>query len=151
MTWNCVARGGWWHDPRLIIRRQEIINTKEHMKTKSIKVLSITFFSALALLATTGCNKDNQTPVVDSTTTVKAPTERTVGEAVDDTTVTARVKKALGENAEYKFDDVKVTTMKGTAQLSGFVNTKAQKTAAGDIAAKVPNVKEVANNITVKE
>ena len=48
-------------------------------------------------------------------------------------------------------DDVKVATMKGTAQLSGFVNTKAQKTAAGDIASKVPNVKEVANNITVKE
>jgi hyperosmotically inducible protein len=144
-----VVAGG--NDPRLIIRRYKTINTKEHMKTKSLKVLGVTFFSALALLATTGCNKDNQTPVVDSTTTIKVPTERTVGEAVDDTTVTARVKKALSENAEYKFDDVKVATMKGTAQLSGFVNTKAQKTAAGDIASKVPNVKEVANNITVKE
>ncbi|MDB6122348.1 MAG: hypothetical protein JWQ71_1341 [Pedosphaera sp.] len=126
------------------------MKTTSVKQSRSLKVLGLITLSTLSLLATTGCNKDNP-PVVDTSTTVKVPTERTIGEAVDDTTVTAHVKKALGDNAEYKFDDVKVTTMKGTAQLSGFVNTAAQKKAAAEIAAKVPNVKELVNGITVKE
>jgi hyperosmotically inducible protein len=116
----------------------------------SLKVLGLIGLGVLSLLTTTGCNKENP-PVVDTNTTAVMPTERTAGEAVDDTAITARVKKALGDNAEYKFDDVKVATMKGTAQLSGFVNTAAQKKAAAEIASKVPNVKEVVNGITVKE
>lgn len=42
-------------------------------------------------------------------------------------------------------------TFKGVVQLSGFVNTTAQKDRAGDLATKVAGVKEVQNNITVKE
>ncbi|HTA95740.1 MAG TPA: BON domain-containing protein [Verrucomicrobiae bacterium] len=36
-------------------------------------------------------------------------------------------------------------------QLSGFVNTADQKTRAGEIAAHVEGVQNVANNITVKD
>jgi len=35
--------------------------------------------------------------------------------------------------------------------LSGFVNSRDQKNRAGDLAKKVEGIKEVANNITVKE
>jgi osmotically-inducible protein OsmY len=35
--------------------------------------------------------------------------------------------------------------------LSGFVNSRDQKNRAGDLAKKVPGVKQVVNNITVKE
>jgi len=40
---------------------------------------------------------------------------------------------------------------KGVVQLSGFVNSKAQKSSAGDLAKKVEGVRGIENNITVKE
>ena len=73
------------------------------------------------------------------------------GEAIDDTATTGRVKSALKDDPAYKYSDVKVTTFKGTVQLSGFVNTRAQKSQAGEIAKRVKGVKEITNNITVKE
>jgi hyperosmotically inducible periplasmic protein len=75
--------------------------------------------------------------------------ERSTGESLDDTATTGRVKNALGKDA-YKYPDVKVTTFKGTVQLSGFVNDREQKSRAADIAKGVEGVKEVKNNITVK-
>jgi osmotically-inducible protein OsmY len=51
----------------------------------------------------------------------------------------------------YKYPDVKVTTFKGTVQLSGFVNNGAQKGRAADLAKNVAGVKDVVNNITVKD
>ena len=71
------------------------------------------------------------------------------GEYVDDSSLTARVKSALGDDS-YKYPDVKVTSFKGTVQLSGFVNDKDQKSRAGEIAKGVQGVKDVENNITVK-
>ena len=77
--------------------------------------------------------------------------ERSTGEYIDDKTLSSRVRSALADNPEYKFGDVAVTSFKGTVQLSGFVNTTDQKKMAGNIAEKVQNVKNVENNITVKE
>jgi osmotically-inducible protein OsmY len=76
---------------------------------------------------------------------------QSTGENIDDHATTMRVKSALGNNAEYKFDGVNVDTFKGTVQLSGFVNTSTQKSQAADIAKGVDGVKDVQNNITVKE
>ena len=42
-----------------------------------------------------------------------------------------RVKSALSNDAEYKYEGVDVTTFKGTVQLNGFVDTSAQKSRAG--------------------
>jgi hyperosmotically inducible periplasmic protein len=50
-----------------------------------------------------------------------------------------------------KYGDVNVETFKGMVQLSGFVNTKDRKNRAGDIARKGEGVRDVRNNITVKE
>jgi osmotically-inducible protein OsmY len=75
--------------------------------------------------------------------------ERSTGESIDDSATTGRVKSALGHDA-YKYPDVKVTTFKGTVQLSGFVESREQKSRAGDIAKGVEGAKEVKNNITVK-
>ena len=71
------------------------------------------------------------------------------GENIDDTGTTARVKEALA-NSDYKFPDVKVTTFKGTVQLSGFVDNRDEKSKAGDVARNVNGVKDVDNNISVK-
>jgi len=77
--------------------------------------------------------------------------EQSTGEYVDDNTITSRVKKGLAADPQYKFGGVNVVTFKRTVQLSGFVNTRDQKGRAGDLAKQVEGVKEVQNNITVKE
>ena len=45
---------------------------------------------------------------------------------------------------------VEVKTFKGVTQLSGFVNSRDQKSRAADIAKRVEGVKSIENNITVK-
>ena len=73
------------------------------------------------------------------------------GEQIDDTAITSRVRGALGDDAMYKYPDVKVTTFKGTVQLSGFAENRAQKDRAGDLAKNVAGVKDLENNISIKE
>ena len=76
---------------------------------------------------------------------------RSTGEYIDDKSVTSRVKSALGDNPDYKFENVNVTAFRGTVQLSGFVNMSQQKSKAGEIVKGVVGVKEVINNITVQD
>lgn len=75
---------------------------------------------------------------------------RSTGEYIDDKTLQHNVSSALSSNAEYKFDQVNVDVYRGTCQLSGFVDTQAQKDKAGNIAKSVPGVTSVDNNITVR-
>ena len=78
-------------------------------------------------------------------------THQSTGEAIDDHGISMRVKDALSNDAEYKYEGVNVVTFKGDVQLSGFVDTHAQKSRADTIAKGVEGVKDVENNITVKE
>ncbi len=73
------------------------------------------------------------------------------GEDIDDTATTSRVKSALGNDATYKYPDVIVTTFKGTVQLSGFVDNHDEKARAGTLAKNTEGVKDVDNNISVKD
>ncbi len=115
------------------------------MKTTSVNARRVVKLSALILtlgaLATlgglSGCAGDRYT--------------QSTGEHIDDKASSSRVRGALSEDTQYKYDDVKVQTFKGVVQLSGFVNAREQKNRAGDLARKVEGVKEVENNITVKE
>jgi len=72
------------------------------------------------------------------------------GEYVDDSAITTKVKTALVEDDTVKAREVKVTTYRGAVQLSGFVDTAAQKAQAEVVASRVPGVRSVQNNITVK-
>ena len=76
---------------------------------------------------------------------------QSTGEHIDDSAQSSRVRGALSDDTQYKYADVKVQTFKGVVQLSGFVNSRDQKNRAGDLARKVEGIKEVQNNITVKE
>jgi osmotically-inducible protein OsmY len=78
-------------------------------------------------------------------------TTQSTGERIDDHGTSSRVKSALSDDTEYKYGGVNVETFKGTVQLSGFVNSRDQKNRAADLAKRVEGVKEVVNNITVKE
>ena len=77
--------------------------------------------------------------------------EQSSGERIDDHGTSSRVRAALADDSQYKYDGVNVETFKGTVQLSGFVNTRDQKNRAGDIARKVRGATNVDNNITVKD
>ncbi len=77
--------------------------------------------------------------------------EQSSGERIDDQGTSSRVRGALAEDTQYKYGGVNVATYKGTVQLSGFVNSRDQKNRAADLARKVDGVREVANNITVRE
>lgn len=78
------------------------------------------------------------------------PTRESTGEYVDDSTITAKVKAALVKDPIVKALDVKVETFKGAVQLSGFVNSEAEKTQAGNVAASVSGVTSVKNDVVVK-
>ena len=114
------------------------------MKKTSIAALPTTKVAGLILclaalpLATlvTGCAGDRY--------------HQSTGEAIDDSGVSMRVKSALANDAEYKYEGVSVKTFKGTVQLSGFVDTRAQKSRAADLVKGVEGAKDVQNNISVK-
>ena len=108
-------------------------------KITTIKMLGLAVCLSTAPLAVlvTGCAGDRY--------------HQSTGEAIDDHSTSMRVKSALANDAEYKYEGVDVKTFKGTAQLSGFVDNHAQKMRAAKIAKGVEGVKDVENNITVKE
>ena len=70
---------------------------------------------------------------------------------IDDHRTAERVREALAAGADYKYYGVKVIAGNGVVQLSGFVNTSAQRNSAGEATSKVVGVKGVVNNLTVKD
>jgi osmotically-inducible protein OsmY len=114
--------------------KQTSVNMGKALKFTSLVVC----LGALAIVGgVTGCAGDRYT--------------QSTGERIDDKGDSTRVRGALSDDTQYKYEDVKVQTFKGVVQLSGFVNSRDQKNRAGDLAKKVEGVKEVQNNITVKE
>ena len=77
-------------------------------------------------------------------------TSDSTGQYVDDTVITTKVKNALLGDGAVKSTEVSVETVKGVVQLSGFVDTSDQKSAAGKDASAIAGVKDVHNNLIVK-
>jgi len=77
-------------------------------------------------------------------------TRDSTGQYVDDTVITTKVKSALLGDKAVKSFEIKVVTFKKVVQLSGFVDTSDQKSAAGKDAAAVAGVTDVKNNLIVK-
>ena len=76
--------------------------------------------------------------------------DRTSGQAINDTLIDHNVGHALSTDPVLKYPDVKVNVYNGTAQLTGFVDSEEQRTRAAQIAAGVPGVTKVVNEITLK-
>jgi len=75
---------------------------------------------------------------------------RTVGRAVDDATISAKVKAALVANPDTQARHIDVTTSHGVVQLSGFVDTNEERDAAADVARSVAGVRSVDNGLHLK-
>lgn len=76
--------------------------------------------------------------------------QSTVGEYMDDATITTRVKTKLAEDPAVSAMAIQVETLRGTVQLSGFAKSAAEKDRAVTLARATPGVKAVANDIVVK-
>ncbi|MDO9632647.1 MAG: BON domain-containing protein [Humidesulfovibrio sp.] len=101
-----------------------------------LKRLSLLCLTALLAL-TFGCSS--------------SPTKEGAGEVVDDTAITAKVKADIFQAPTLKSSEINVETFKGVVQLSGFVASQADKDRAAEVARMVPGVKEVRNDVLLKD
>ena len=73
-----------------------------------------------------------------------------VGDYVDDSVITTKVKSLLAADDLLKAFQISVETNKGTVQLSGFVDSQQTVDKAGEIARSVKGVTSVKNDLIVK-
>ncbi len=100
------------------------------------KILLVSMLAIAAVATTTGC-------------AVRSG-QSTVGQYVDDATISTRVKARMAEDPAVSAMRIQVETLNGTVQLAGFAASQAEKDKAGQLARGVPDVKDVRNNIVVR-
>ena len=101
-----------------------------------IKTLAIASAIAVSTVFMTGC------AVVRD--------QQTVGSYIDDATITTQVKARFAEDPTVSAMAIKVETLKGVVQLSGFAKTSTEREKAATIAANVNGVARVVNDIMIK-
>ncbi len=74
-----------------------------------------------------------------------------VGNTVDDSIVTARVKAVFISDPTVNSADISVVTRKGVVQLSGFVNNQIQIDRAVDLARAVEGARSVVSELGIKK
>lgn len=75
----------------------------------------------------------------------------TIGNKIDDSVITAKVKTALMADTSVKSADIAVVTRKGEVQLSGFVNNQGQIDRAMEVARGIEGVDKVGNDMAIKK
>jgi hyperosmotically inducible protein len=113
----------------------------QQQQRKSMKKIigSLSLIACLglgAVVLNTGCAGDR--------------THRSTGNYIDDKTVEAKVKSELLGDPDVKGLAVNVEVNNGRVQLSGFVDSLAQKNRAAELARNVQGVKYVKNDLVVK-
>ena len=94
-------------------------------------------FATLLLMAAVGC--------------ASTRTNEGTGEYVDDTVITTKVKAAILGEPGLKSSEINVETFKGVVQLSGFVNSSEDISAATKVARAVNGVTSVKNDMVLKQ
>lgn len=102
---------------------------------------------------------DRATAVAQNVTGVKSVQNKmtlkgspaSVGNKVDDSIVTTRVKSALLNEASIKSLDIAVVTRKGEVQLSGFVDNQQQIDRALELTRGIEGVVTVNNEMSIKK
>lgn len=87
---------------------------------------------------------------VENGVTLKGGTT-TVGNKIDDASVTGRVKTALLADKDIKSFDISVLTFKGEVQLTGFVNSQNQIDMATRLASEAQGATSVKNELMIKK
>lgn len=114
------------------------------MKQAKIKGIALALGSALLLGTGMAAYAD--------TATDRGGKEKSgsVGQYVDDATITARVKSKFASDSTVSATRIKVDTVKGVVELSGNVSSEAEREQAVSIAKGIPDVRSVRNNLTVQ-
>ena len=73
------------------------------------------------------------------------------GQYIDSAAVTAKVKTKLVQHKDVSALDISVETYKGVVLLSGFVKTEQEKELAEELAEKASGVKDVKNELKIRE
>jgi osmotically-inducible protein OsmY len=102
---------------------------------KQLKWISI-FIAAIMLTGVVGC--------------ASTSTEKSAGQHIDDSVITAKVKSAFIADPELKATEINVETFKGTVQLSGFVGEQKDISKAVEVARGINGVTSVKNDIRLK-
>ncbi len=103
---------------------------------KTMQTLVLAAAAGVAVLTATGC------AVVRD--------QQSVGAYVDDATITAAVKTRFVEDKTVDAAAIKVETLNGTVQLSGFAKSSSEKAQAEQIARNIKGVRSVQNNLSVR-
>jgi hyperosmotically inducible protein len=74
---------------------------------------------------------------------------RSVGQVVDDATITAQVKAALAADPDLSALKINVDTLQGAVKLKGEVKTIALRRKADSLAAGIKGVKSVDNQLVI--
>lgn len=79
------------------------------------------------------------------------PNRQSTGQFIDSAAITAKAKAALLDDPMVNGFQVNVDTYKDVVQLSGFVDSPAQKVRAEEIVWGIDGVRAVKNHLTVRE
>lgn len=119
-----------------------------------ISSLVIGLFAASGLANAQYGSSSSDTRSIDKSTSGSKSTsgagESTVGQFIDDATVTTRVKSRFAQDDQVSAMNIGVETNDGVVQLSGYVGSETEKSRAAEIARQVPDVKAVNNAIIVR-
>jgi hyperosmotically inducible protein len=75
---------------------------------------------------------------------------KSIGETIDDATITARVKTALLNDPEVGGLKIDVDTTLGVVTMSGIVKSRAEEQRAVQLARGIPGVREVRSTLVVE-
>jgi hyperosmotically inducible protein len=108
---------------------------------------------AFAVLGMTACDRPTtdrgaSAPSAAAPAPATRPSNPTVGQGIDDATITAKVKAALVAEKGISSTDIDVDTSKGVVTLTGRVADSAQIERAAQVAKGVDGVTTVQNRLT---
>ena len=114
-----------------------------------MNVIGIASAAAIAALAVSACDRSNP-DAKKAAAQVERQVERGVA-ALDDATVTAKVKTALIADDSLKALTINVDTSQNVVTLRGTVASEDLRRRAEQLARGIEGVKEVRNELTIKQ
>lgn len=100
------------------------------------KLLTIAAFTGVMTLTAAGCSV--------------ARDQQTVGAYIDDAAISTAIRARFMEDRLVSATAIKVETLNGEVQLTGFAKTQAEKDRAEELARMTSGVKSVRNSIVVR-
>lgn len=119
------------------------------MRHGNKKIILSAWIMSSAVIFIAGCDSKVEERAGDNNTNTNR-SEASVGMAVDDSVITAKVKSRMLSDPIMKGLGADVETVNGTVQLSGFVENKSQMERAIEIAHDVEGVKSVENKMSIR-